>query len=157
MMTLADIPTVNPVIPRFFRRALLLAVTSLAVAYSSDYLWLRLRVAYPRAGAALGVATIYDATAMKNGEIELFYNQPQSEVCVHALFPHLGHAPCWYLARSPVKQIVFAPAAGGHAADARSRTASRAASRAPAEMRKAHARAPRAWCFARPCAIMRTA
>src|SRR5580698_2273532 len=121
MMTLADIPTVNPVIPRFFRRALLLAVTSLAVAYSSDYLWLRLRVAYPRAGAALGVATIYDATTMKNGEIELFYNQPQSEVCVHALFPHLGHAPCWYLARSPVKQIVFAPAAGGDAEGARPR------------------------------------
>ena len=99
----------NPVIPRFFKRLLLVAVVSVAAVYVADDLFLRLRMAYPSLGAALDVATVYDAATMKNGRVELYYNQPQTEVCVHSIFPHLGHAPCWYVARSPVKTISFVP------------------------------------------------
>jgi hypothetical protein len=42
---------------------------------------------------------------LKNGRLEVFYNQPQSEVCVYALFPHSGYRPCWFAGRSKVRTI----------------------------------------------------
>ena len=52
--------------------------------YVSDFVWIEYR---------------------KNGRLEVFYNQPQSEVCVYALFPHAGYRPCWYAVRNKVRTI----------------------------------------------------
>ena len=43
--------------------------------------------------------TSYDAVTQKSGKTEFLFNPPEAETCVHALFPHQGYPPCWYLAR----------------------------------------------------------
>ena len=95
----------NPVIPRFFKRMLVVIAVVLVVVYASDYLILRLRMATHIGGESFGVVTVYDAAAMKNGKVEVYYHVPFPEVCVRSLFPHQGRTPCWYLNRSPVKLI----------------------------------------------------
>ena len=58
------------------------------------------------------------ATTLKNGKLEIFYNQPQTEVCIHAIFPHAGYRPCWYATRNTVRTV-----SEGQALRAASRTA----------------------------------
>jgi hypothetical protein len=89
---------------RFVLRGLLLAVVLLALVYGFDYLFARYRANGPSA-TVYGTVTVYMATEMKNGQVQLFYRNPQPIKCVRSLFPQLGYAPCWYLSRSPVKMI----------------------------------------------------
>jgi hypothetical protein len=91
--------TMNPA------RILLAAMALLAVAYGSDYLWLRYRILNPMMGDAFGSVIYYDSTTTKNGKVEVFFDQPQTEMCVHSIFPHLGDRPCWYASRRTVKSI----------------------------------------------------
>jgi hypothetical protein len=49
--------------------------------------------------------TSYYGTALKDGKMEIFTDQPQVETCAHSLFPHSGYRPCWYAARNNVKPI----------------------------------------------------
>ena len=91
----------SAILKRFLPAAALL----LAVAYSCDYLWLRYRAANPKAGRAFGSVTYYDSTITKNGKVEVFFDQPLTEVCVHAIFPHLGDRPCWYASGKTVQSI----------------------------------------------------
>jgi len=37
----------------------------------------------------------------KNGKTQFIFDPPAPETCVHALFPHAGMQPCWYLSRHP--------------------------------------------------------
>jgi hypothetical protein len=52
--------------------------------------------------------TFYYSTRLKNGREQVFYDQPQTEVCVRAVFPHGGRRPCWYARRKPVRVISLA-------------------------------------------------
>lgn len=104
----AGLAGVNPVIPRFFKRLLLVCVLVLAAVYGSDYLFLRVRMVSKFAGEPFETVTIYEATATKNGRVEIFFDRPLQEVCVRSLFPHLGDTPCWYLNRSHIKLIAMA-------------------------------------------------
>lgn len=81
-----------------------------AVIYAGDYVALRLRATYPRLGKAFGAVQMERlyAIPLKNGstEYELDAQQPEVTVdCVHSLFPHMGHSPCWYLRRNSQKPI----------------------------------------------------
>ena len=77
-------------------KGLLLAVAlSFLGMFASDYAWLEYRMGHDTAGPAFGSVTFYYATPLKNGRTEIFYDQPQTEVCVLALFPHAGYRPCW--------------------------------------------------------------
>src|SRR5215510_8739323 len=91
---------------------LLASLVILALTYAGDDLSLRYRTA--RGGdSPLQEVTFYYATMLKNGRVEVFYGQPQTEVCVHALFPHFGHSPCWYVVRHTIRRIgLFTP--GSH-------------------------------------------
>jgi len=80
-------------------------VVSLVGVYVTDYAWIEYRLGHSTATDALGTVTFYYATMLKNGRLEVFYNQPQSEVCVYALFPHSGYRPCWFVGRSKVRTI----------------------------------------------------
>jgi len=91
--------TVNP------KTILLAAVVVLVAAYGCDYLWVRYRIANPKAGDAFGSVTFYDSTTMKNGKVEIFYDQPLTEACVRSIFPQVGDRPCWYANRRTVKSI----------------------------------------------------
>jgi hypothetical protein len=77
----------------------------LIVLYVGDDLSVRYRLGHAKDGDPLEEVTYYDATMLKNGRVEVFYDQPQTEVCVHALFPHMGHSPCWYATRHTVHRV----------------------------------------------------
>jgi hypothetical protein len=95
---------------RFARRIigwiLLGSLVLLGLLYLADDLALRYRTA-TRGDGLLEEVTFYYATLLKNGRVEVFYDQPQTEVCIHALFPHLGSRPCWYVVRHTVRRIGF--------------------------------------------------
>jgi hypothetical protein len=86
-------------------RCLLGAVVLVATLYVSDDLFVRYRVAHRGTQDPLEAMRFYYATVLKNGKLEVFYDQPQVEVCVHSLFPHLGYRPCWYVSRTKVKVV----------------------------------------------------
>ena len=87
------------------RIAAFVAVLSAAGVYLSDYVWIEYRLSHATSPEALGTVTFYYATLLKNGRLNIFYNQPQTEVCVYALFPHAGYRPCWYAVREKVRTI----------------------------------------------------
>ena len=89
---------------RAIARGILVVAALVVLTYVVDDLAVRYRLS--RGGTdALDEVSIYIGTRLKNRTIEIFYNQPVTETCVRALFPHLGHAPCWYLRRHPVKLV----------------------------------------------------
>jgi hypothetical protein len=81
------------------------ALVSLVGLYVSDYVWIEYRLSHGAGPEALGTVTFYYATPLKNGRLDIFYNQPQTEVCVYALFPHAGYRPCWYAVREKVRTV----------------------------------------------------
>jgi hypothetical protein len=85
-------------------------VVVLALVYAGDLLLVRLRMAYPTAGAAFGSVKLERLYAIpqKGGKIEYEFDARQPEVtvpCVRSLLPHLGYSPCWYLRRNSQKPI----------------------------------------------------
>jgi hypothetical protein len=92
------------------KRALAGAVLLLGLVYAGDYLLLRYRVAYPKAGDAFGSVVMERLYAIpqKNGATEYEFDARRPEVntpCVHSLFPHFGLSPCWHLKRNSQKPI----------------------------------------------------
>jgi hypothetical protein len=45
---------------------------------------------------------------LKDGRAELDFGDPETQSCVHSLFPHLGYDPCWYVLRQSKKPIPIA-------------------------------------------------
>lgn len=80
-------------------------VSLAALLYASDFAWFEYRVRHSRPNDPLETVTFYYATSMKNGKVEIFYDQPQTQTCVHAFFPHQGYRPCWRLGRSGIQRI----------------------------------------------------
>jgi len=53
------------------------------------------------------VVSRYDAIPEKNGKTEFVFEQPTTQPCVHALFPHSGYPTCWYLSRHTEQRISY--------------------------------------------------
>jgi hypothetical protein len=81
------------------------AVGLFVVVYLCDYALLRHKMGTNGGAGALGTVTSYYGTALKDGKLEIFTDQPLTETCVHSLFPHAGLRPCWYASRNTVKPI----------------------------------------------------
>jgi hypothetical protein len=77
-----------------------IAVLVLILLYSSDYLLARYRVAKGLNATGTVEVVNYSAVPEKNNREEFFYGDPETEECVHALFPHFGDAPCWYTGKT---------------------------------------------------------
>ena len=71
--------------------AVLLAII---LVYGGDYLAARLKG--PGALATVQVQPYY-AVPLRSGKTEFMMLPPEDRTCIHALFPHFGHPPCWYL------------------------------------------------------------
>jgi hypothetical protein len=84
---------------------LLVAVLALAAVGLADYAWTEYRLDRPTSADALGTVTFYIAARLKNGKLDIYYNQPQTEVCVYSLLPHAGYRPCWYAVRETVRTV----------------------------------------------------
>ena len=69
------------------------------LAYAVDYGIFHYRVTANRQPFSQITVSSYDAVQQKNGKTEFIFNPPEAQTCVHALFPHDGFVPCWYLQR----------------------------------------------------------
>ena len=81
------------------------AALGLVLIYAVDYVLLRHKMSNADQTVAFGTVTSFYATPTKDGKMEIFTDQPQTETCAHSLFPHSGYRPCWYASRGSVKQF----------------------------------------------------
>src|SRR5277367_1508335 len=88
-----------------WKRVGLGVLAALVLLYAIDYALLRHKMANPNQSVAFGTITSFYGTATKGGKMEIFTDQPQTETCVHSLFPHLGYRACWYISHGSVNQI----------------------------------------------------
>lgn len=90
-------------IKHFLKQSILIGLSVLLgvtlVSYAVDYVTFRYRLAANRQPFGQFTVNSYDAVQQKNGKTEFIFNPPQQQTCVHALFPHSGFVPCWYLQR----------------------------------------------------------
>jgi hypothetical protein len=92
------------------KRGVIALIAAIALVYVGDYLIVRWKMAHPATAPAFGTIQMYRLLAipMKDGktDYELDANQPVILTpCVHALFPHMGNSPCWYLQRNSQQPI----------------------------------------------------
>jgi hypothetical protein len=83
----------------------IIVLGTIVLSYAADYAVLQLKMKKNNGADALGSVTSYYGSALKDGKMEIFTDQPQVETCVHSLFPHSGYRPCWYASRNNVKPI----------------------------------------------------
>ncbi|HTV60915.1 MAG TPA: hypothetical protein VMJ93_18725 [Verrucomicrobiae bacterium] len=88
----------------FLLRALAILAALFAAIYILDTAIVSHKAATNKA-AAFGSVQVYLATPTKGSRLEIFTDQPESVTCVHALFPHYGDSPCWYVSRHTTQQI----------------------------------------------------
>lgn len=86
---------------RIFRKILLAAVLFLIVVYGCDELYARVR---NNPFADVHVDQLL-AVHEKFNKIDYERIDPTTERCVYAIFPHLGHNPCWYVMRHTTRVI----------------------------------------------------
>lgn len=91
------------------RRVALAFVVLSAVLYAGDYLLVRYRMTKRTAGDPLDSMKIQRTYVIphKDGRAEIIFGEPENQMCVHSLFPHLGYTPCWYLKRQAQKTQVM--------------------------------------------------
>lgn len=85
--------------------AIMASLILLLTIYAGDYLSLRYQIPHgrPQFGQTT-VETLY-AIHEKDGKTEYQIGQPETDTCVHSLFPHFGDLPCWYAGRHTEKRI----------------------------------------------------
>lgn len=94
-------PNLRTRLKRAFLGGLLAIGAAAALTFLVDYAFFRVRVAAKWNPYGTVTVNHYDAVAKKNGKTELIFDPPRPWTCVHALFPHAGWLPCWYLSRHP--------------------------------------------------------
>jgi hypothetical protein len=90
---------------RLLQWGLLSILLALGVLYLGDYAALRYRVARNGLAAATETVTVLYGTPLKNGQVRIFWDQPQTQTCIRSLFPHFGYPPCWYAKRHATRVI----------------------------------------------------
>jgi len=87
------------------KRVLIGAVVCLSLPYVADFLLLLRPIAGNR--NVFGEVTIkpFYAVPQKDHKTEFIRIAPETQTCIHSLFPHFGYSPCWYLSRRIHKRI----------------------------------------------------
>jgi hypothetical protein len=86
---------------RYAKHLLWIVPVLIAIAFLADYIVLRAS-ANPTDSV---LVRRYYAVRLKNGKTEMYNVDPENQMCVNSIFPHLGYSPCWYLRRHNVKEI----------------------------------------------------
>ena len=73
--------------------------------YVCDYLSVRYRILKKRDPFETVQIRRYYAIRLKDGKTEFAFQEPETQICVNSLFPHMGRSPCWYVKRNNVKRI----------------------------------------------------
>jgi hypothetical protein len=83
---------------------------SLALLWIGDTIYARYRMAHKTATDpvdSIKFRPVY-LIPRKDGRAELDFGDPETQMCVHALFPQLGYNPCWYVVRQSKRPIPIA-------------------------------------------------
>ncbi len=90
-----------------WQRWLLIAAALLLALYLGDSISINYEI--PRGRGRFGSVEVQKLLAVpqKNQKTEYIADPPEARQCVHSLFPQLGLAPCWYLARHAIEQINY--------------------------------------------------
>ncbi len=75
------------------------------LVYAGDFVWFEFRIHNAKPNDPLETVTFFYATGVKGGKVEVFYDQPQTQICVHSIFPRQGYKPCWRFNRSHLQLI----------------------------------------------------
>ena len=88
-------------------RWLIIAAVLLVLAYLGDYISIAYRI--PNGREQFGSVEVEKLLAVpqKDRKTEYIADPPEAKQCVHSLFPQLGLAPCWYLARHAMQQVNY--------------------------------------------------
>jgi hypothetical protein len=82
------------------QRFVLGLIALVVVIFAIDYVQLKARGA-----AGIGTVPLTVGTAMKDGRVQIFTGDDQTETCVRSLFPHFGFNPCWYVKKNSTQII----------------------------------------------------
>ncbi|MGI9102475.1 MAG: hypothetical protein ACR2IF_08525 [Terriglobales bacterium] len=85
------------------KRAAAWLVIAVAAIYAGDYVVMRLRT--EPTGSVM--VRKYYALHKAREKTNFVFAEPAPETCVHALFPHLGYPPCWWLSRHTEQRIDY--------------------------------------------------
>lgn len=88
------VPTSN------FQRFVLGLIALVVAVFVVDYVQLKARGA-----AGIGTIPLTVGTALKDGRVQIFTRDDQSESCVRSIFPHFGLNPCWYVKQNSTQII----------------------------------------------------
>jgi hypothetical protein len=88
-------------IRRVFVGTVVFGLGTAILTFGIDFGLFSLRVAAHRDPYGSVVVRHSYAVLQKNGKTQFIFDPPAPETCVHALFPHAGMQPCWYLSRHP--------------------------------------------------------
>ena len=77
-----------------------------ALLYAADGLSLRYRIPAREPYGAVIVQRYYALHKSKQ-KTNFMFADPETRTCVHALFPHSGYPPCWYLSRHAEQRIDY--------------------------------------------------
>jgi hypothetical protein len=93
-------------IVRFLMKVLAAAIVATALAYAGDILVARYELSRHRA-AELETAQVRRLYAIqqKDGKYSLSFGDPESQTCIHSLFPQFNYQPCWYTHRENKKPV----------------------------------------------------
>lgn len=80
-------------------------VLCICIAYACDYFLLRYRMSHKSDPFGAVEVHSYYAVPQKDGKTEFLFQPPESQTCVHSLFPHFGDYPCWYVSRRTQRRI----------------------------------------------------
>jgi hypothetical protein len=84
---------------------LITVLALLALIYAGDYCSVRFQIPSGRQQfGQVKMNTLY-VIHVKGGKIQYEPGQPETDQCVHSLFPHFGDSPCWYLTSHPDKLV----------------------------------------------------
>ena len=97
------------------KRILIGLVLVVAIVYACDFAYVRVRMMHAKPGNPFETVTALRILAIDEKGNKTEYSvdplQPQQTAeCVHALFPHSGDPPCWYLKRKfaqPIPMAIF--------------------------------------------------
>jgi hypothetical protein len=86
---------------------LLIAGASLLILFLGDYISIVYRI--PNGREQFGSVEVQKLLAVpqKDHKTEYIADPPQTQQCVHSLFPQLGLVPCWYLSRHANQQVNY--------------------------------------------------
>jgi hypothetical protein len=88
-------------------RALIAALVAGALTYAFDWISFTYRMKRAKPGDPLEDVTIQRVYAIpqKNGKYSFSLAPSETITCGHAIFPHAGYSPCWYVRRQDGKPI----------------------------------------------------